>query len=361
MNNFDQKLSQIEESLKDWFKLHRDKRTGKEFKGWINCRTGGPCSSKSKGGKYPACRPTHAQCKTIKNKLHKKKSSARVQWKESVARGNPLPLPEKKETVNSVVKDFFKYAIKKLGIQNVPTVIFNTDKQRVNELRSMAGYMPGENKIWIYTNKRNAADIIRSLAHELVHCKQKESNPDRPINGSTGSEDENEANSVAGILLRTYGKQNPLIYESYQVNENFIISSNLQDLPVTPPYGFWITKDNRFVVVPFQQHDAALETLYPDFLKKFPGFNAYAGLQDYAYKLGVIRMVAEGERYYITYKPGAVSDESVKLAEDIATHYNMQIVDDLKGARLSLRNREKQTRDSISDRLFNRAVRAAIG
>lgn len=84
MNNFDKSLKRIDESLRDWFKPHRDKRTGKKFKGWVNCRTGGPCSSKSKGGKYPVCRPTHAQCKPIKHKMHKKKGHARVQWKENI-------------------------------------------------------------------------------------------------------------------------------------------------------------------------------------------------------------------------------------------------------------------------------------
>jgi Zn-dependent peptidase ImmA (M78 family) len=122
------------------------------------------------------------------------------------------PIKTSKKESNAAIKDFLKYAVKKLGIQKTPVVILNKDKDRVNELRSMAGYMHKENKIWIYTGKRNTADIIRSLAHELVHCKQKESKTN-PIDGSTGSEDENEANSVAGVLLRTYGKINPEIYE----------------------------------------------------------------------------------------------------------------------------------------------------
>jgi Zn-dependent peptidase ImmA (M78 family) len=113
---------------------------------------------------------------------------------------------------NVIVDGFLKYALKKLDIQKAPAVILNQDKQRVNELCSMAGYMQKDNKIWIYTGKRNSADIIRSLAHELVHCKQKELGV-APIDGTTGSKDENEANSVAGILLRTYGKLNPEIYE----------------------------------------------------------------------------------------------------------------------------------------------------
>lgn len=332
MNNFDQKLSQIEESLKDWFKPHRDKRTGKEFKGWINCRTGGPCSSKSKGGKYPACRSTHAQCKTIKNKLHKKKSSARVQWKESVARGSPLPLPEKKETVNPVVKEFFKYAIKKLGIQNVPTVIFNTDKGRVNELRSMAGYMPKENKIWVYTNKRNAADIVRSLAHELVHCKQQESNPGKLINGSTGSDDENEANSVAGILLRTYGKQNPLIYEAFGAGGSYQykILSSFSELPETPPHGFWVLPDGKFIPV-FKMfgHDEALEAAFPNQFKNKYG---YASLQE-AMKNGMIRVAKmPGNVYGLTYHPMYIrSGKAKKTAKDIAQYYGFTVEDDFEG------------------------------
>jgi len=51
--------------------------------GWVNCRTGGPCGrdSSDKGGKYPACRPTKAQCKSAgKGPLRKKKSSKPISW-----------------------------------------------------------------------------------------------------------------------------------------------------------------------------------------------------------------------------------------------------------------------------------------
>jgi Zn-dependent peptidase ImmA (M78 family) len=76
----------------------------------------------------------------------------------------------------------------------------------------MGGYMPEEHKIWVYINNRNTADIIRTLAHELVHAKQKEDSHGKSLDGSTGSEHENEANALAGVILRTYGKQNPEIY-----------------------------------------------------------------------------------------------------------------------------------------------------
>ena len=78
------KYTQLEllENLRDWFKPHVDKK-GKKFKGWINCKTGGPCGRKNTSkGSYPACRPTKAQCKNIKGKMYKKKSSKRVNWEK---------------------------------------------------------------------------------------------------------------------------------------------------------------------------------------------------------------------------------------------------------------------------------------
>lgn len=48
-----------EQGLHGWFARNKGK-------GWVNCRTGGPCGRESadEGGKYPACRPTMAQCKS---------------------------------------------------------------------------------------------------------------------------------------------------------------------------------------------------------------------------------------------------------------------------------------------------------
>ena len=65
-----------EQGLHGWFARN-------DGKGWVNCRTGGPCGrdSADKGGKYPACRPTKAQCKSAgKGPLRKKKSSKAISW-----------------------------------------------------------------------------------------------------------------------------------------------------------------------------------------------------------------------------------------------------------------------------------------
>jgi Zn-dependent peptidase ImmA (M78 family) len=57
------------------------------------------------------------------------------------------------------------------------------------------------------------ADLLRTLAHELVHRKQSEDGRIDYNSGKTGSEIENEANAMAGVLLRKFGKQNEEIYQ----------------------------------------------------------------------------------------------------------------------------------------------------
>ena len=49
------KRSGSSDGFKKWFSRNKGK-------GWVNCKTGGPCGRKSKksGGSNPACRPTLA-------------------------------------------------------------------------------------------------------------------------------------------------------------------------------------------------------------------------------------------------------------------------------------------------------------
>ena len=80
-------------------------------------------------------------------------------------------------------------------------------------MRSFGGYIPSKKEIYIVIANRNLADILRTLAHELVHWKQDLEGRLNENSGQTGSDEENEANSIAGIVLRNYGKKNPIIYE----------------------------------------------------------------------------------------------------------------------------------------------------
>lgn len=107
--------------------------------------------------------------------------------------------PDKKQRI----KDFALWAIKLLEINRAPKI------KLVNDTGTTAlGYFDVENEVIVVTVKdRHQMDIMRTLAHELVHRKQKEFKSE--LDGSTGSVDENEANAMAGVLLRQWGKQNP--------------------------------------------------------------------------------------------------------------------------------------------------------
>jgi hypothetical protein len=73
--------------------------------------------------------------------------------------------------------------------------------------------MPSEQKIIAVVNNRNMADILRTVAHEMVHHMQNLDNRLTPKSGEDGSPDENEANSLAGVIMREFGRNNPHIYE----------------------------------------------------------------------------------------------------------------------------------------------------
>jgi cytidyltransferase-like protein len=129
----------------------------------------------------------------------------------------PWPLKEVKrlnESETGTIGEFIKFAIKNLEIQNPPrNLALSYDTNKAKEMRSFGYFDPNSNKIWVYCGNRNMGDILRTLAHELVHRKQDEDGRINYESGKTGSEIENEANAKAGVLLRDFGKQHEEIYQ----------------------------------------------------------------------------------------------------------------------------------------------------
>jgi cytidyltransferase-like protein len=139
-----------------------------------------------------------------------------VPTEEPVAVAEPESITEGKlnESETATIGEFIKYAIKNLGIQNPPrNLSLSYDTNKAKEMRSFGYFSPNDNKIWVYCANRNMADILRTLAHELVHRKQDEDGRISYESGKTGSEIENEANAMAGVLLRDFGKQHEEIYQ----------------------------------------------------------------------------------------------------------------------------------------------------
>lgn len=122
-----------------------------------------------------------------------------------------LPIDKKQLIVN----DFISYVSEELGIKNnKPDVdVMFEENTTASDNNSFGSYDPGTYSIKIVGYNRNLADTLRTLAHEMIHHKQNLNSELNEKSGETGSEHENEANSLAGILMREYGKKNPIIFE----------------------------------------------------------------------------------------------------------------------------------------------------
>ena len=111
------------------------------------------------------------------------------------------------------VADFVNFTKDFLGITD--DVKIELAFERTPDLKTTAYYSNGDKRLKVYVKNRAIIDVCRSIAHELVHHKQNiDGRLDNVANpGADGSEFENEANSLAGIIIRKYGKLKPNMYD----------------------------------------------------------------------------------------------------------------------------------------------------
>jgi len=113
-----------------------------------------------------------------------------------------------------IVKEFLIYCKSNLDIKKMPSIKFVSERQWTIDNRSFGKYTPDREQLEVYIGNRNLADILRTLSHELVHHKQKEDSRLEFESGNTGSDIENEANALSGVIMRNFGQKNEMIYES---------------------------------------------------------------------------------------------------------------------------------------------------
>lgn len=103
-----------------------------------------------------------------------------------------------------VVKDFISFVCGKLGMEEPVYVCLR--KGRDEYIETTASYIPGENQNHIRCGGRAIVDILRSIAHELTHNRQREVGifgvGDKVQN--IGGHIEDQANSVAGIFIKDF-------------------------------------------------------------------------------------------------------------------------------------------------------------
>jgi Zn-dependent peptidase ImmA (M78 family) len=111
------------------------------------------------------------------------------------------------ESVHSQVREFLPWAKKVLNIRMRLKITLTHKPIDQHGQGSFGSMDPSNNKIVIYVKNRHPIDVLRTLAHELAHVAQNQSRSLNSSDGKTGSAIENEANAIAGILLRLWNNR----------------------------------------------------------------------------------------------------------------------------------------------------------
>jgi hypothetical protein len=122
---------------------------------------------------------------------------------------------EQPEDENEIaVRQFIDFVVDQLGIDNLPEIVLHNDPAWSEQNHSFGRYTPEMHTLEVNLANRHIMDVLRTTAHELVHCKQNQEHalPDQA--GDTGSDWENEANAMAGVIMRDYAEHNPRMFEN---------------------------------------------------------------------------------------------------------------------------------------------------
>jgi len=131
---------------------------------------------------------------------------------KKVNRLNEELLPREKK--DEIIQQFIEFSCDYLGIdKDKLNIVISYHPTEAAEMASFGKNTPDTGEIRVVATNRNLADVLRTLVHELVHEKQKQEGRLHVGAGEDGTEIENEANAEAAVVMRKFGKANPIIFE----------------------------------------------------------------------------------------------------------------------------------------------------
>ena len=135
-------------------------------------------------------------------------------WMANMKAGKKKSLNEAVIHPNTMdaLEDFLPFVMKLLKLDKLPKISVHKTIE-TGDQPSFGGYNPADGTIQLALKDRHPADVLRTLAHELVHFKQDQQGELDEQSGTTGSNEENEANTKAGIIMRHFNKRFPQYLE----------------------------------------------------------------------------------------------------------------------------------------------------
>lgn len=107
------------------------------------------------------------------------------------------------------MRKFFAIAQRDLELDSLPNIVWTSESTANGERPTFGKFQNDNNTITVSIVNRHPIDIMRTLAHELTHYKQQLTKGLDADSGETGSPEEDEANAVAGQIMRHFDEENP--------------------------------------------------------------------------------------------------------------------------------------------------------
>jgi hypothetical protein len=110
------------------------------------------------------------------------------------------------------LKDFVIFTKNHLGLKSAPKVVLQNGKK---DLKTTANYdyTNSEKVVKINAKNRMLVDVMRSIAHEMVHHRQFEQGRLGVKPPDIGGEIEDEANAKAGQYIKLFAQKDKTLYD----------------------------------------------------------------------------------------------------------------------------------------------------
>ena len=137
-----------------------------------------------------------------------------------------------KDNFMEMFRKFLPLAMKIIELRSLPKMVF-LDNIGNDDQPTFGSYVNDEQTLYVALANRHPNDILRTIAHELTHFKQDTEHELHADSGETGSKHENQANAIAGIVMRNFNKMypeylrvRPIVLESWSQQYKSSINCN---------------------------------------------------------------------------------------------------------------------------------------
>lgn len=159
-----------------------------------------------------------------------------------------------------VLQQFVRYVIERLEIDPVPRIVLHKNSHWSEQNHSFGRYDPDTATLHVSLPDRHILDVMRTTAHELVHCHQHQTAPMPADAGETGSAWENDANAQAGVIMRDFTSAHPELFDDAALKENASGYIPTKKQARDPRYVMALTVDVKPGEVGRQANKMALKT-----------------------------------------------------------------------------------------------------